>query len=50
MSKLHSSHYGNVSTDPVGNGRGPQGIRGAQFGNHWSKENKVHQYVKVKFI
>ena len=24
----------------MGNGRGPQGIRGAQFGNQWSKERK----------
>jgi len=34
MSKLQSSHYKNVSTDPVGTGRGSFGIRGAHFGNH----------------
>jgi len=36
MGKLQSSHYKNVSTDPLGTGRESLGIHGAQFGNRCS--------------
>jgi hypothetical protein len=35
LSELQSSHYGNLSTGPLGNYLGSLGIRGPHFGNHW---------------
>jgi hypothetical protein len=37
-SKLQSSHYINVSTDPLGTGRELQGIREGLLGNQWYRE------------
>jgi len=36
MTDFHRSHYRNVSTDPLGIGRGLLGIRKAHFGDHWA--------------
>jgi hypothetical protein len=39
ISKLQSSHYRNVSMDPLRTGRASLGIRGARFGNRYSIAN-----------
>ena len=38
ISKLQSSNHINVSTDPLGTGRGSRGIREGLLGNHWYRD------------
>ena len=46
MNKLQSSHYRNVSTDPLGTVAVPLGgFRKAHSGNHWSIAKAVNQTV-----
>lgn len=40
-SKLHSSHYGNISEDPLVIGRGSLRIRGSQFGKYCYRASTV---------
>jgi hypothetical protein len=46
ISKIHSSHHRNVSTDPLGTGGGSLEIRAAHFGDHSYKVSKYNHTFK----